>query len=158
MRAEVELLLLEADPGAVRLLRWPLAVVDEGQRRWRAAGRRPEKTEEEAGVGGAPAAVVEEGPRRWPAAPANPKSRGACSRRKRARVVAAGGVAPRRRWCSLSNECSTALLWSGATTVVVGGSGVVVGVAEDGGGATVMGIGDFSRGRDSNGEPPSGAP
>ena len=48
----MELLLLEADPGAVRLLRWPLAVVDEGQRRWRAAGRRPEKTEEEAGVGG----------------------------------------------------------------------------------------------------------
>ena len=74
MREEVELLLLEVDPGAVRLLRWPLAVVDEGQRRWRAAGRRPEKTEEEAGVGGAPAAVVEEGPRRWPAAPANPKS------------------------------------------------------------------------------------
>ena len=52
MRAEVELLLLEADPGAVRLLRWPLVVVDEGQRRWKAAGRRPEKTEEEAGVGG----------------------------------------------------------------------------------------------------------
>ena len=76
MRAEVELLLLEADPGAVRLLRWPLAVVDEGQRRWRAAGRRPEKTAEEAGVGGAPAAGVEEGPRRWPAAPANPKLQG----------------------------------------------------------------------------------
>ena len=31
-------------------------------------------------------------------------------------------------------------------TVVAGGSGVVVGAAEDGGGATVMGIGDFSRG------------
>ena len=76
MRAEVELLLLEEDPGVVRHLCWPLAMVDEGQRRWRAAGRRPEKTEEEAGVGGAPAAVVEEGPRRWPAAPANPKSRG----------------------------------------------------------------------------------
>lgn len=57
MRAEVELLLLEADPGAVKLLRWPLAVVDEGPRRWRSAGRRPEKTEEEAGVGGAPAAA-----------------------------------------------------------------------------------------------------
>ena len=48
----MELLLLEADPGAVRLLHWPLAVVDEGQRRWRAAGWPPEKTEEVAGGGG----------------------------------------------------------------------------------------------------------
>ena len=42
--------------------------------------------------------------------------------------------------------------------VVAGCSGVVVGAAEDGGGATVMGIGDFSGGRVSNGAPPSGAP
>lgn len=53
-------------------------------------------------------------------------------------MVAAGGVARRRRRYSLSNGCSAAPLWSGATTAVVGGSGVVVGAAEDGGGAAVM--------------------
>lgn len=47
-----------ADPAAVKLL------LDEGPRRWRAAGRRPKKTEEEAGVGGAPAMACGGGGRR----------------------------------------------------------------------------------------------
>ena len=112
MRAEVELLLLEEDPGVVRHLHWPLAMVDEGQRRWRAAGRRPEKTEEEAGVGGDPVVVVEEGPRRWPTAPANPKSRGGLLEEETCEDGGCGRVARRRQWCSLSNGCSAAsMIW-----------------------------------------------